>query len=80
MSCVNTDREGSAFILSSFKSLSRMTQIRLEMRHHEGDVPCINACILSLNSDGSLGRLRLDDLAKRSKLIRYRLHLANRRT
>ena len=36
-------------------------------RDTRDDVPCIDACVLSLDSDGSLRCFRLDDLSKREE-------------
>jgi hypothetical protein len=64
MSCWNNDREGSDLNLSSFNSLRKNESDQCAAMTPLSDVPCIDASVLSFNSNGSLGRLRLDDLKR----------------
>jgi hypothetical protein len=70
-SCSNNDREGSDFILWSFKSLQVGIRSVDKFDDSLNDLPCIDACVFSLNSDDSLRCLCVDHLSKRISLRYY---------
>ena len=63
MSWLNKDREESVLTLSSFRSL-HLDEHTIDSER-AGNVPRINACILSFKSNDSLWGLRLDDLCQK---------------